>query len=80
MPSPDDTLQVARALREQVDDSGTASKKLRIRTLLKKFGYRKRSDANTAKITAALDEVDLSISPPIMRFGDEWSLSTKDWV
>jgi len=76
----DDTLQVARALRAQVDDSGIASKKLRIRTLLKKFGYKKRSDANTAKITAALDEVGLAISPPIMRFGDEWGLSTEDWV
>ena len=76
----DDTLQVARALRDQVDSSETASKKLRVRTLLKKFGYRKRSDANTAKITAALDEVGLSISPSIMRFGDEWGLSTEDWV
>jgi hypothetical protein len=60
-----------------VDDSGTASKKLGIRTLLKKFGYRKRSDSNTAKITAVLDEVGLSISPPIVRFGDEWGLSTE---
>lgn len=77
---PDDTLRVARTLRGQVDDSGTASKKLRIRTLLKKFGYQKRSDSNTAKITAALDHVGLSISPPIMRFGDEWGLSTEDWV
>jgi hypothetical protein len=83
MPLPDDTLQVARALRAQVDDSGSASKKLRISTLLKKFGYRKRSDSNTAKITAALEEVGLSISPSIMRFGDEWglsTLSTEDWV
>jgi len=78
MPLPDDTLQVARALRVQVDDSGSASKKLRIRTLLKKFGYKKRSDSNTAKITAALDGIGLSISPPIMRFGDEWGLSTED--
>jgi len=80
MPVPDDTLQVARALRAQVDDSGSASKKLRIRTLLKKFGYKKRSDSNTAKISAALDGVSLTISPPIMRFGDEWGLSTEDWV
>jgi len=80
MPLSDDALRAARALRGQVDDSGIASKKLRIRTLLKKFGYRKRSDSNTAKITAALDEVGLSISPSIMRFGDEWGLSTEDWV
>ena len=80
MPVPDDTHQVARALRAQVDDSGSASKKLRIRTLLKEFGYKKRSDSNTAKISAALDGVGLSISPPIMRFGDEWGLSTEDWV
>jgi hypothetical protein len=83
MPLSDDPLRAARALRAQVDDSGSASKKLRIRTLLKKFGYRKRSDSNTAKITAALEEVGLSISPSIMRFGDEWglsTLSTEDWV
>ena len=80
MPLSDDALRAARALRGQVDDSGSASKKLRIRTLLKKFGYRKRSDSNTAKITAALDEVGLSISPSIIRFGDEWGLSTEDWV
>ena len=80
MPPPDDTLRVAHELRMQLDDSGSASKKLRIRTLLRKFGYKKRSDSNTAKITTALDEVGLSISPSIMRFGDEWGLSTEDWV
>lgn len=80
MPLPDEALRAAHTLRGQVDDSGNASKKLRIRTLLKKFGYRKRSDSNTAKITAALDEVGLSVSPSIMRFGDEWGLSTEDWV
>ena len=37
-------------------------------------------DRNTAKISAALDGICLSISPPIMRFGDEWGLSTENWV
>ncbi len=78
--STNDALRTARMLRGQVEDSKNTSRKIRIRTLLKKFGYQKRSDSNTAKITAALDEVGLSISPSIMRFGDQWDLSTEDWV
>jgi hypothetical protein len=76
----DDTLQVARTLRAQVDDSSTASKRLKVSTLLRKFGYQRRSDSNTAEITATLDEVGVSIVPSILRFGDEWGLSTEDWV
>jgi hypothetical protein len=76
----DDTLQVARTLRAQVDDSRAASKRLKVSTLLRKFGYQRRSDSNTAEITATLDEVGVSIVPSILRFGDEWGLSTEDWV
>jgi len=76
----DDILQVARTLRAQVDHSRAASKGLKVSTLLRKFGYQRRSDSNTAEITATLDEVGVSIVPSILRFGDEWGLSTEDWV
>lgn len=71
---------IARAIKCDVEKSSTGSKRLKLRTLLTKFGIEKRSDANTAKITESLTSEGLSINPPIVRFGERWEISQQDWI
>lgn len=79
MPLPNQP-RIAEAIRLDVDDSRAAAKRLRIRSLLRKFGYVKRSDSNTADITQCLSEQGVAINPPILRLGGDWELSVDDWV
>lgn len=71
---------IARAIKCDVEKSSAGSKRLKLRTLLAKFGVEKRSDANTAKITELLAREGLSINPPIVRFGERWEISQQDWI
>jgi hypothetical protein len=76
----DETMKLAIRLRSEVDASSTKSRRLKLKTLLALFGYAKRSDLNTSHITKILSEKGLTLSPPIVRFGDEWGSSMDDWV
>lgn len=71
---------IAREIRSDVEKSSTGSKRLKLRTLLAKFGFEKRSDVNTGKITELLTREGLSINPPVVRFGDQWGISLQDWI
>jgi hypothetical protein len=53
---------------------------MKLRTLLDRFGYVKRSDANTGAITTALSEIGITLNPPIVRFGEDWEITTEDWI
>lgn len=72
--------EIAMALRDDVSKSMSGSKRLKMRTLLTKFGISKRSDRNTADITEALSNEGLSINPPIVRFSDKWLIAPDDWI
>jgi hypothetical protein len=76
----EDAEQIADAIRQDVGSSRSATKRLKVRSLLRKFGYVKRSDSNTAEITQLLSGRGVSINPPIVRLGNDWELSTEDWV
>ena len=56
MKSPDLFPGIAQALAVDVESASSDSKRLKLRTLLAKFGYEKRSDSNTAEITRVLSE------------------------
>lgn len=71
---------IARGLADDVESAAADSKRLKLRTLLAKFGYEKRSDSNTAEITRVLGEAGLSVNPPLVRYGDTWEISTEDWI
>jgi|LGVD01.1.fsa_nt_gb hypothetical protein len=71
---------VVAFLRTDVERSTRGAKRLKLRTLLSKFGYSKRSDSNTAEITRLLSEACLAINPPIVRFGDSWEITLEDWI
>ncbi|HHG2223781.1 MULTISPECIES: type I restriction enzyme HsdR N-terminal domain-containing protein [unclassified Synechococcus] len=80
MKSPDQFPAIAQALASDVESAASDSKRLKLRTLLAKFGYEKRSDSNTAEITKALSEAGLVVNPPLVRYGDNWEISTEDWI
>ncbi|HPB38890.1 MAG TPA: type I restriction enzyme HsdR N-terminal domain-containing protein [Syntrophorhabdus sp.] len=75
-----DAEAVAAALRADVDLAPSGAKRLKLRTLLAKFGYTKRTDSNTGEITRLLSEVGLSLNPPIIRFGVTWEITQDDWI
>jgi hypothetical protein len=75
-----DLSEIAEALCADLAKSKEGVKRLKLKTLMSKFGYAKRSDANTALITQLMAEAGVSINPPIVRFGDDWAMSTEDWI
>lgn len=69
-----------QALHDQVMQSKSRKKWLKLRTLLSKFGYAKRSDANTGEITSLLSDAGIALNPPIVRFGESWGIGHDDWI
>jgi hypothetical protein len=80
MRNPDDAPAAVAALRSDVERAATKAKRLKLRTLLSKFGYTKRSDSNTAEITRLLTDAGLALNPPIVRFGESWEITQEDWI
>lgn len=80
MTDPEDALAAVAALRSDVERAATKAKRLKLRTLLAKFGYTKRSDSNTAEITRLLTDAGLALNPPIVRFGESWEITQEDWI
>lgn len=80
MQSRDRLSSVVSGLRADIARSARGAKRLKLRTLLGKFGYTKRSDSNTAEITRLLSEAGLAMNPPIVRFGDSWEITQEDWI
>ncbi|MBK7727742.1 MAG: type I restriction enzyme HsdR N-terminal domain-containing protein [Gammaproteobacteria bacterium] len=74
------TSEITAALLEDVGRSATGAKRLKLRTLLSKFGYANRSDSNTAEITQLLTAAGLGLNPPIVRLGNAWEIKPKDWI
>lgn len=75
-----DPVDVAATLWADVEKATSRTKRLKLRTLLGKFGYSKRSDSNTAEITQHLTDVQLTFQPPIVRFGEHWDIDLEDWI
>lgn len=80
MHNENDTSFVALKLRDNVEQSSSGTRRLKLRNLLSKFGFKRRSDSNTARITQLLSDTGLTINPPIVRFGEEWGIEYNDWV
>lgn len=76
----DEAAEIASRIVAEVAQSAAGSKRLKVRSLLKKFGFVKRSDRNTAEITRLLDEQGISLHPPLIRFGDDWEVGYEDWI
>lgn len=68
------------SLLADIERSAAGARRLRLRTLLAKFGYAKRSDGNTAEITRLLNEAGVALNPPIVRLGESWEITPDDWI
>ena len=77
---PGRNTEIADVILRSILGSSAGSRRLKVRTLLQKFGYVKRSDTNTAAITTLLADRGISINPPLVRLGADWDLSTEDWI
>lgn len=71
--------QISEKLRESLVASG-GRRKVKIKTLLKMFGYQKRSMANTIELTRLLASAQISVSPPLIRLGETWGTTPDDWA
>lgn len=70
---------ISESIRQEVFNKGS-SKRMKIKTLLKLFGFQKRSLFNTTLVTESLFEKGLTIYPSLMRLGDHWEQTNEDWV
>ncbi|WP_257308815.1 type I restriction enzyme HsdR N-terminal domain-containing protein [Geothrix fuzhouensis] len=75
-----DFTQIAKSIRLDVEESTRGAKRMRLKSLLAKFGHIKRSDNNTAEITRLLSSEGLCMNPPIVRFGESWDISIDTWI
>jgi hypothetical protein len=73
------TPEAAKKIKNDLQEKN-APTRIKIKSLLKAFGYKKRSDDNTTLITELLSNEGLDINPSLMRLGDKWNLTTEDWV
>lgn len=71
---------IAQELRSSILAAKGLTKRMKVRSLLSKFGFQKRSDANTGLITEALGGAGVVINPAIIRLGDDWQLDIDEWI
>ena len=55
-------------------------KRMKIKTLIKQVGYKKRSEYNTTLIMELFNKNDVQINPSLMKLGDRWEQSMEDWI
>lgn len=63
-----------------LSQSSNGSRRLKIKTLMRKFGFYRRTEENTAEITEILQKAGVALYPPILKLGDDYPLSLDDWI
>lgn len=71
--------EIADQLAKDVIEAGKP-KYLKVRTLLNRFNYERRTDDNATKITELLGERNIILNPSIMKFGDTYPLDLDERV
>lgn len=80
MPPSEKAIRVSEALKSELLATQTGSKRLKVKTLLKKFGFSRRTEKNTTEIVELLGTYDILTNPSIMKLGNVWELSYEDWI
>lgn len=75
----DSPSEIAERLANEVL-TNEKPKRIKVRTLLRHFGYEKRTEDNSTKITKLLADRNILLNPSIMKFGDTWQLKPDDRV
>ncbi len=71
--------KIALGIATQVIEANKA-KRMKVRTLMKRFGFQKRTNESASKITQELSELEIYLNPSIMKIGGLWKLSLDDRV
>jgi hypothetical protein len=80
MKSKEDFPQIADAIKEELFSKTNRKMQMKVKTLLEKFGYEKRTEDNTAIITQLLGDREIIVNPSIMKLGESWQLTWGDRV
>jgi len=71
--------KIANEIATEILEKGKP-KRIKVRTLIKKFGFLKRSEESSRKITQILTKFEIYLNPSIMKIGEIWKLSLDDKV
>lgn len=71
--------KIAKEIASEIIENGKP-KRIKVRTLIKKFGFLQRSEESSRKITQILTEFEVYLNPSIMKIGENWKLSLDDRV
>jgi hypothetical protein len=71
--------KIAKEIASEIIENGKP-KTIKVRALIKKFGFLKRSEESSRKITQILTEFEVYLNPSIMKIGENWKLSFDDRV
>ena len=65
--------KIASEIAKEITES-EKPKRIKVRTLIKKFGFVKRTEDSSRKITQELSELGIYLNPSIMKIGENWKL------
>jgi len=71
--------KIAKGIASEVIEKGKP-KRIKVRTLIKKFGFLKRTEESSRKITQLLAGNGIYLNPSIMKIGEVWKLTLDDRV
>ena len=72
-------INIASAIAKEIIES-ERPKRIKVRTLIKKFGFKKRTEESARKITQELIEFEIYLNPSIMKIGENWKLTLDERV
>ena len=71
--------KIAKELSVEIK-SRDKSKRIKVRTLMKTFGFQKRTEESSRQITQLLADYGVYLNPAIMKIGELWKLTLDDRV
>lgn len=74
-----EATEIVKKLSDEIFQTGKP-KRFKVRTLMKYFGYEKRTEDNSTKITELFSDANILLNPSIMKIGDTWKLKLDDRV
>lgn len=71
--------KIASEIAKEIIESDKP-KRIKVRTLIKKFGFVKRTEDSSRKITQELSKLEIYLNPSIMKIGETWKLTLDERV
>ncbi|ALG67886.1 type I restriction enzyme HsdR N-terminal domain-containing protein [Beggiatoa leptomitoformis] len=72
-----DDNEIIEQLKSTLD---VKPKRMKVKTLIKKFGFVRRTEENMLRLTELFRDHEILVNPTIMKLGDTWRLDLEDWI